>query len=93
MATKKAGGSSSNGRDSNPKYRGVKVYGGQEILSGGIIIRQVGMKVKNGLYVGVGKDYTLYARADGVVAYSKRHGRTYVHVRPHVEQASESVSE
>ncbi len=83
MATKKAGGSSSNGRDSKPKYRGVKVYGGQEILSGGIIVRQVGLKMKNGLYVGVGKDYTLYARADGVVQFSVRHGKTYVNVRPH----------
>jgi large subunit ribosomal protein L27 len=86
MATKKGGGSTSNGRDSNPKYRGVKVFGSQVIRGGGIIVRQVGMKMKPGLFVGMGKDYTLYARIDGVVEFSVRHGRTYVNVRPHAEE-------
>ena len=93
MATHKAGGSTCNGRDSNPKYRGVKVYGGQKILSGGIIIRQVGMTVKNGLFVGLGKDYTLYARADGIVEFTIRHGRTYVNVRPHAVESVPQASE
>jgi len=94
MATKKAGGSTCNGRDSNPKYRGVKVYGGQTIRSGTIIIRQVGMSVKNGLFVGVGKDYTLYARADGIVEFTIRHGKSYVNVRPHaVDIAAQIESE
>ncbi|MBM4222876.1 MAG: 50S ribosomal protein L27 [Gammaproteobacteria bacterium] len=82
MATKKAGGASRNGRDSNPKYRGVKVYGGQKVLAGNIIVRQVGLKMKNGPFVGVGRDYTLFALIDGHVEYYVRHGRTYVDVAP-----------
>ncbi len=82
MATKKAGGSSQNGRDSKPKYRGVKVFGGQTVTKGSIIVRQVGMKMKNGLFVGAGKDFTLYALADGVVVFSTRHGKTIVNVEP-----------
>jgi large subunit ribosomal protein L27 len=84
MATKKAGGSSRNGRDSNPKFRGVKVFGGQTIKKGGIIVRQVGMHFRNGHFVGYGKDYTLFALADGEVFFFVRHGRTYVDVKPTV---------
>ena len=69
MATKKAGGSTKNGRDSNPKYRGVKIYGGEQVVAGNIIVRQVGTKLHPGFNVGMGRDYTLYARIDGVVKF------------------------
>ena len=70
MAQKKAGGSSRNGRDSNPKMLGVKVFGGESILAGGIIVRQRGTQFHPGKNVGVGKDHTLYAKADGFVQFS-----------------------
>jgi large subunit ribosomal protein L27 len=69
MAHKKAGGSSRNGRDSNPQYRGVKVYGGQEVTAGSVLVRQVGSTVHAGTNVGLGRDYTLFALVDGVVEY------------------------
>lgn len=69
MATKKAGGSTKNGRDSNPKYRGVKAYGGEAVRAGNIIIRQVGTKVHPGLNVGMGKDFTIFSKIDGVVKF------------------------
>lgn len=69
MAHKKAGGSSRNGRDSNPQYRGVKVYGGQEVTAGSVLVRQVGSTVHAGTNVGLGRDYTLFAMIDGVVEY------------------------
>lgn len=69
MAHKKGGGSSRNGRDSNAQRRGVKVYGGQEIRAGGIIVRQVGTKFKPGQNVGMGRDYTLFALTDGKVRF------------------------
>jgi large subunit ribosomal protein L27 len=69
MAHKKAGGSTRNGRDSNPQYRGVKVYGGQAVTAGSVIVRQVGSTVHAGLNVGRGKDFTLFAKIDGVVKY------------------------
>ena len=69
MAHKKAGGSTRNGRDSNPKYLGVKLYGGESVLAGNIIVRQRGTKVHAGVNVGVGKDHTLYALADGKVKF------------------------
>lgn len=72
MAHKKAGGSSRNGRDSNPKYRGVKLYGGQSARAGAIIIRQCGTKFFPGTNVGMGKDYTLFATADGTVQFQGR---------------------
>ena len=71
MAHKKAGGSTRNGRDSNGQRRGVKVYGGQKVRAGNIIMRQLGTKIHPGENVGVGKDYTLFAKADGVVAYER----------------------
>ncbi len=71
MAHKKAGGSSRNGRDSNPQYRGIKVYGGQKVVAGNIIVRQVGSLFHAGANVGTGKDYTLYAKADGVVSFER----------------------
>ena len=69
MAHKKAGGSSKNGRDSNGQRRGVKVFGGQAIHAGGIIVRQLGTKIHPGANVGVGKDYTIFAKIDGVVKF------------------------
>lgn len=69
MAHKKAGGSSRNGRDSNPQYRGVKVYGGQQVTAGSVLVRQVGSTVHAGANVGLGRDYTLFALVDGVVEY------------------------
>ncbi|MDD3266338.1 MAG: 50S ribosomal protein L27 [Burkholderiales bacterium] len=70
MATKKAGGSSRNGRDSNPKMLGVKAYGGQLISAGSIIVRQRGTQFHAGDNVGMGKDHTLFAKEDGTVKFS-----------------------
>lgn len=69
MASKKAGGSTKNGRDSNPKYRGVKAYGGESVEAGSIIVRQVGTKVHPGTNVGMGRDFTLYAKVKGLVKF------------------------
>lgn len=71
MAHKKGQGSTRNGRDSNPKYLGVKVYAGQQIQAGGIIVRQRGTKIHPGKNVGVGRDHTLFALADGVVQFDR----------------------
>ncbi|OPY06892.1 MAG: 50S ribosomal protein L27 [Syntrophaceae bacterium PtaB.Bin095] len=71
MAHKKGQGSSRNGRDSNSQRRGVKVFGGQSIHAGSIIIRQVGTKIHPGNNVGLGKDYTIYAKIDGIVKYER----------------------
>ncbi len=70
MAHKKAGGSTRNGRDSNPKYLGVKIYGGQAIEAGNIIVRQRGTRFHPGVGVGLGRDHTLFALTSGVVAFS-----------------------
>ena len=72
MAHKKAGGSSRNGRDSESKRLGVKIFGGQSISAGNIIIRQRGTKVHAGVNVGCGKDHTLFAKADGTVKFETR---------------------
>jgi large subunit ribosomal protein L27 len=69
MAHKKGGGSTRNGRGSNAQYRGVKVYGGEFVRAGGILVRQVGQTLSPGRNVGRGKDFTLYALVDGKVAY------------------------
>ena len=69
MAHKKAGGSTRNGRDSNPKYRGVKMYAGQVAKAGSIIVRQCGTKFHPGFNVGMGKDFTLFALIPGVVEF------------------------
>ena len=69
MAHKKGGGSTRNGRGSNAQYRGVKVYGGEAVRAGGILVRQVGQTIDPGRNVGVGRDFTLFALIDGVVAY------------------------
>jgi large subunit ribosomal protein L27 len=75
MAHKKAGGSSKNGRDSNGQRRGIKRYGGQTVQAGSILVRQLGTRIHPGENVGMGRDYTLFATIDGVVAY-ERLGRT-----------------
>lgn len=69
MAHKKGVGSSRNGRDSNPKYRGIKKYGGEAVRAGNIIVRQCGTKMHPGVNVGLGTDYTIYALVDGVVRF------------------------
>ena len=75
MAHKKGQGSSRNGRDSNGQRRGVKAYGGERVSAGSILVRQVGTSIHAGRNVGVGKDYTLFALCDGVVAYGRSRGR------------------
>jgi large subunit ribosomal protein L27 len=72
MAHKKAGGSSRNGRDSHAKRLGVKVYGGEKIRAGGIIVRQRGTPIHPGVNVGVGKDHTLFALVDGTVQFRQQ---------------------
>jgi large subunit ribosomal protein L27 len=71
MAHKKAGGSSKNGRDSAGQRRGVKRFGGQAVRAGSILVRQVGTKIHPGSNVGMGRDFTLFAKIDGVVAYER----------------------
>lgn len=86
MAHKKAGGSSRNGRDSNPKYLGVKKFGGEQAVAGNIIVRQRGTKWHPGTNVGMGKDHTLFALTDGQVTFrGGKLGRTYVHIMPAME--------
>lgn len=80
MATKKAGGSSKNGRDSESKRLGVKRYGGQFVLAGNIIVRQRGTKIKAGCNVGIGRDHTLFATSDGTVKFMKQAGRSVVSI-------------
>jgi large subunit ribosomal protein L27 len=83
MSHKKGQGSSRNGRDSNSQRRGIKMYGGQPCLAGSIIVRQLGTTVYPGENVGMGRDYTLFAKADGVVRYVRfRKNRIRVHVDP-----------
>jgi large subunit ribosomal protein L27 len=82
MAHKKGQGSSRNGRDSNPQHLGVKVFGGQQVTGGAIIVRQRGTKFFPGQNVGRGKDDTLFAKLDGVVRFQNRGRRgTFVHVQ------------
>lgn len=82
MAQKKAGGSSRNGRDSNPKYLGVKRYGGEVVTPGSILVRQRGTKFHPGLNVGMGRDHTLYSKVAGVVRFARRGRirRSYIEV-------------
>ncbi len=85
MATNKGGGSSRNGRDSNPQYLGVKAYGGEFVKSGSIIVRQRGTKFFPGFNVGLGRDHTLYARITGVVKFEHGRSRPKVSVYPKPE--------
>ncbi len=88
MAHKKGGGSSRNGRDSNAQRLGVKKYAGQVVVSGNIIVRQRGTHIKPGENIGIGKDDTLFAVADGVVSFETLpNGRKRVSIVPPVEPA------
>lgn len=91
MATKKAGGSTRNGRDSNPKYLGVKRYGGQRVNAGEVLVRQRGTKFHAGEGVGLGRDHTLFALATGLVRFVKKgpHRRHFVCIDP-IETAESS---
>ena len=82
MAHKKAGGSTRNGRDSESKRLGVKIYGGQEVVAGNIIVRQRGTRFHPGTNVGIGKDHTLFAKTSGQVKFQKKglKSRQYVNV-------------
>jgi len=75
MAHKKAGGSTRNGRDSAGQRRGVKKFGGERVLAGNVLVKQLGTKIYPGTNVGMGRDYTLFATSDGVVKY-ERMGKT-----------------
>jgi large subunit ribosomal protein L27 len=78
MAHKKGQGSTKNGRDSKPKFRGVKAYGGEIVTAGSVLVRQCGTPIKPGFNVGMGRDYTLFALCDGKVVF--RSGK--VHIDP-----------
>ena len=82
MATKKAGGSSRNGRDSIGRRLGVKKFGGENVIAGNIIVRQRGTKFHPGNNVGIGKDHTIFATKNGKVAFKKTRIRTFVSVIP-----------
>ena len=80
MSHKKGQGSSRNGRDSNGQRRGMKIFGGQTVNAGSILVRQLGTRIHPGRNVGLGRDYTLFALSDGVVSYRKSRGRMLAHV-------------
>ncbi|MBU4194907.1 MAG: 50S ribosomal protein L27 [Actinobacteria bacterium] len=84
MSSKKGVGSSRNGRDSQSKRLGAKRFGGQKVKGGSILVRQRGTRIKPGTNVGLGRDYTLFARVDGVVEYHSSGNRTVVSVKPDV---------
>ena len=90
MATKKAGGSTRNGRDSKPKYLGVKRFGGQVVSAGMIIVRQRGTKFHPGRHVGIGRDHTLYALIPGKVVFAIKgpNSRRTVSIEPIKEEAA-----
>lgn len=80
MAHKKGGGSTRNGRDSNPQYRGCKAFSGQTVTGGSILVRQCGNKFWPGQNVGQGRDFTLFAKIDGRVEYRESNRRRYIHI-------------
>ncbi|MDH3519412.1 MAG: 50S ribosomal protein L27 [Myxococcales bacterium] len=80
MAHKKGQGSSRNGRDSNSQRRGVKVFAGQQVKAGAILVRQVGTRIHPGRNVGLGRDFTLFALRDGVVNYGRSRGRVLAQI-------------
>lgn len=92
MAHKKAGGSTRNGRDSNPKYLGVKRYGGQVIEAGTIIVRQRGTKFHPGKNVGLGRDHTIFAKVKGIVSFvvKGKNNRKFVSILP-LEETQETA--
>jgi large subunit ribosomal protein L27 len=93
MAHKKGVGSSRNGRDSNPKYRGIKKYGGEEVRAGNIIVRQCGTKWHAGRNVALGRDFTIYALIDGVVKFEHKNKKRFkVSVYPPTAAADAAVA-
>src|ERR687889_355799 len=88
MAHKKGVGSSRNGRDSNPQYRGVKKFGGEQVIAGNIIVRQCGTKWHPGRNVGLGRDYTIYSLIDGIVKFEHK-DKTRVKVSVYPAQSGE----
>ena len=90
MAHKKGLGSSKNGRDSNPQFLGVKIFAGQVVTGGEIIVRQRGSRFKAGVGVGMGKDDTLFAKANGVVKFGTRRGRKLVDIVLHEEALADA---
>ena len=90
MAHKKGQGSTRNGRDSNPKYRGVKRGDGQFVLAGNILVRQLGTRFHAGPGVGVGRDWTLFALRDGLVRFERHNKRRRISVYP-VEESTEAA--
>jgi large subunit ribosomal protein L27 len=90
MAQKKAGGSTKNGRDSNPKMLGIKRYGGEHVWPGNILCRQRGTQWHPGTGVGMGTDHTIFATTEGTVEFkTKRNGRVHISVRPAKVEAAE----
>jgi large subunit ribosomal protein L27 len=88
MAHKKGVGSSRNGRESESKRLGVKLYGGQSAIAGNIIVRQRGTKLNPGQNVGLGRDHTLFALKNGIITFKKgREGKSFVHVLPATVEA------
>lgn len=87
MAHKKGQGSSRNGRDSAGQRRGVKIYGGEKVVPGNIIVRQLGTKIHPGRNVGMGRDYTLFALIEGTVKYEDSRGKKRVSILPPAAQA------
>lgn len=81
MAHKKGQGSSRNGRDSNPQMRGIKRYGGEQVTAGSILVRQLGTRYHAGLNTGLGRDYTIFSKIDGVVRYQSG-AKVRIHVDP-----------
>lgn len=94
MATKKAGGSTRNGRDSKPKYLGIKRYGNQQVNAGEILVRQRGTPFHAGRNVGLGRDHTLYALVDGVVVFTVQgsKNRRFVNVVPFTAEEESKAS-
>jgi large subunit ribosomal protein L27 len=82
FAHKKGQGSSTNGRDSQPKYRGIKVFAGQSVRAGSILVRQCGTRVHPGKHVGLGRDFTLFALTDGKVNYQTKGSKKFASVEP-----------
>lgn len=93
MAHKKAGGSTRNGRDSNPSYLGVKAFGGEWVHAGSIIVRQRGTKFHPGMFVGIGKDDTLFAKVSGRVEFGVKGPHQYNVVNIVPEEADEAVQQ
>jgi large subunit ribosomal protein L27 len=91
MAHKTGGSTSKNGRDSNPKYLGIKLYAGEHAKTGAIIVRQRGTQFNAGTNVGVGRDYTLFALADGIVSFDKT-AKKRVHVIPAAKAAAKPAA-